>query len=311
MRLVFFGTPEFAVLSLIALLNSGHDVMAVVTQPDRQKGRGRRILPPPVKVEAERHGVVVMQPLKVKDDDFVKTLRGMNPEMIVVVAYGQILPPEIIHMPEKGCINLHASLLPKYRGAAPINWAIINGDKMTGVTTMLMDEGMDTGPILLKKEVEIGEQETAGSLSEKLAHEGASVLIRTVDLVAEGKIEPLPQSGEVSYAPVLKKSDGLIDWSMPARRLYNFIRGVTPWPGAYTFLNKQRIKITRTDPRDGSGRPGIIKKVGRDEILVGTGEGLLSILELQPEGRHAMDTRAFLQGRSLEAGMSFGSNSLQ
>jgi len=311
MRLIFFGTPEFSVPSLVALLDSGHDVVAVVTQPDRQKGRGRRVSPPPVKMEAERLGIAVLQPQKVRDDGFIKTLRDMMPGMIIVVAYGQILPPEIIHMPEKGCINLHASLLPKYRGAAPINWAIINGDRITGVTTMLMDEGMDTGPILLKKEVEIGEQETAGSLSERLAYEGADLLIRTVELVAEGKIKPIPQSGEVSYAPVLKKSDGLIDWSMPARKLHNFIRGVTPWPGAYTFLNKQRIKITRTIPLDGRGRPGLIEKVGRDEILVGTGEGLLSILELQPEGRHIMDTRAFLQGRRLEIGMSFGSDNVR
>jgi methionyl-tRNA formyltransferase len=311
MRLVFFGTPEFSVPSLLSLLDSGHDVIAVVTQPDRQKGRGRRVFPSPMKVEAQRHGIAIFQPLKARDGNFIRTLRDMNPEMIIVVAYGQILPPEIIHMPEKGCINLHASLLPKYRGAAPINWAIINGDRITGITTMLMDEGMDTGPILLKKEAEIGEQDTAGSLSERLAHEGASLLIRTVELVAKGKIKPVPQSGEVSYAPALKKSDGLIDWSMPARRLHNFIRGVTPWPGAYTFLNKQRIKITRTDPVDGRGRPGIIEKVGRDEILVGTGEGLLSILELQVEGRHVMDTRSFLQGRRVEIGMNFSSNNLQ
>ncbi len=305
MRLIFFGTPEFATPSLNALLKSGFDVVAVITQPDRQRGRGRQLLPPPVKVKAQRHGLMVLQPEKVKDSDFIKTLRDLNTNLVIVVAYGQILPPEIIHMPDMGCINLHASLLPKYRGAAPINWAIINGEKRTGVTTMLMDEGMDTGPILLQQEVEIKEDDTAGSLSEILAEEGASLLIKTLDMLKKGNIKPMPQSGEVSYAPSLKKSDGLINWSIPAQRLYDFIRGVTPWPGAYTFFGKERIRVIKTIPVDGEGKPGVIEKIKKDELLVGASTGLLSILELQPEGKSVMDIKSFLQGRRLEKGMGF------
>jgi|Deesub1362A_J573_1020465.scaffolds.fasta_scaffold00169_31 methionyl-tRNA formyltransferase len=306
MRLVFFGTPDFALPSLTALIEAGYSLVAVVTQPDRQKGRGRRVLPPPVKVEAQRHGLPVLQPLKAREEDFIRDLRRLGPDLIIVVAYGQILPPDIIHMPRMGCINLHASLLPKYRGAAPINWAIINGERKTGVTTMLMDEGMDTGPVLLQKEIEIDKEDTAGTLSKRLASEGAELLITTIEGLKRGEIRPVPQSGETSYAPPLKKADGLIDWSMPATRLHNFIRGVTPWPGAYTFLDTQRLKIIKAVPVDGEGRPGFIERVSKDELLIGTGKGLLSIKEIQIEGRAVMDIRAFLQGHRLEPGMGLG-----
>jgi len=306
MRLVFFGTPEFALPSLTALIGTGYELVAVVTQPDRQRGRGRRLLPTPIKEEALRHGLPVLQPLRVREEPFIKELREVNPDLIVVVAYGQILPPDIIHMPRMGCINLHASLLPKYRGAAPINWAIINGEKKTGVTTMLMDEGMDTGPVLLQKEVDIREDDTAGTLSKRLADEGARLLTITIDAIQKGEIKPVPQSGEPSYAPPLKKADGLIDWSMPASRLHNFIRGVTPWPGAYTFLDNRRLKIIEASPVDGEGRPGFIESLGKDELLIGTGKGLLSIYKIQIEGRPIMDIRSFLQGHRLKVGMSLG-----
>lgn len=308
MRLLFFGTPEFAVPSLRALLNSGYNVVAVVTQPDRQRGRGRRLSSPPVKIEAQRHALTVLQPEKARETDFIKRIKELNPSVIVVVAYGQILPPEIIHLPELGCINLHASLLPKYRGAAPISWAIINGEKKTGITTMLMDEGMDTGPVLLQEEIEIKAEDTTGSLSKILAEKGADLLIKTLRMLKEGDIKPRPQSGEASYAPLLKKRDGLIDWSIPARELHNFIRGVTPWPGAYTFLEGERIKVLKAIPVDGEGGAGVIERVKKDELVVGTGDGLLSILEVQPEGRSAMDIKSFLQGRRINSGMRFYEN---
>jgi methionyl-tRNA formyltransferase len=305
MKIVFFGTPEFAVPSLRALLNSEHEVLLVVTQPDRQSGRGRRITPSPVKVEAQKEGLRVVQPQKVRDTEFIRQLNTLKPSAIVVVAYGQILPAEIIHLPEFGCINVHASLLPKYRGAAPINWAIINGERRTGITTMLMDEGMDTGPVLLQEEAEIMPEDTVGSLSLRLSRVGADVLMQTLKGLGEGSLKPEIQRGEVSYAPILKKTDGLIQWAKPAKELYNFIRGMNPWPGAYSFLEGEGIKILKTMVIDGEGEAGVINKVTRDELLVGTGEGMLFILEIQLSGKPAMTVKAFLQGRRLREGMRF------
>lgn len=305
MRVVFFGTPEFAVLPLRALINSGHEVLAVVTQPDRQRGRGRRIMPCPVKLEAQRHGIRILQPDKVKELGFADTLKLLNPSIIVVAAYGQILPPEILNLPEFGCVNIHASLLPKYRGAAPINWAIINGETKTGVTIMLMDEGMDTGLILLQEEVEIYPEDTAGSLSQRLSRIGAEILPRALEGLRQGSLKPVPQTGEPSYAPLLKKSDGLIQWSKPARDLFNLIRGVNPWPGAYSFLEDERIKILRALVVEGEGEAGVIKKVSKDELLVGTGKDLLSILEVQPSGKPVMSIKAFIQGRRIREGLRF------
>lgn len=305
MRIVFFGTSEFAVPALHALLSSGHEVLAVVTQVDKRSGRGMRMTPPPVKSEAQKAGLRILQPMSVKNMDFINQLRELNPSVIVVVAYGQILTPEIIHLPDSGCINIHASLLPKYRGAAPVNWAIINGEDRTGVTAMLMDEGMDTGPILLQEEVEIRRGDTAGSLSERLSKIGAGLLIRTMEMLKRGELSPVPQTGAVSYAPMLKKGDGLIDWLRPADELFNFIRGMNPWPGAFSFLGGERLKILRSEPVDGTGEAGVIHRVSRGELLVGTGKGMLSILEIQPSGRPVMPIRAFLQGRRLKEGMRF------
>ena len=306
MKLVFFGTPEFAVLPLQALLGSGHEVLAVVTQPDRQSGRGRHLKACPVKVEARKAGLKILQPLKVREPEFIEDLKALNPLAVVVVAYGQILPAEIIHLPKLGCVNIHASLLPGYRGAAPINRAIINGEKKTGITTMLMDEGMDTGPILLQKDIEISPQDTAGSLSLRLSKIGADLIIPTLAGLESGKVKPIPQTGEASYAPLLKKDDGLVKWSSSAEELCRFINGMHPWPGAYSILENERIKIIKAVPLDGNAEAGSIERAGKEELIVGTGKGRLSILEIQPSGRPVMSVKAYLQGRRLKEGMRFG-----
>ncbi|HDZ83910.1 MAG TPA: methionyl-tRNA formyltransferase [Nitrospirae bacterium] len=308
MKIVFFGTPEFAVPSLKILLGSEHEVIAVVTQPDRQSGRGRRFHLCPVKAVAEEAGIKVLQPLKVREQKFIDELKQLNPSVIVVVAYGQILPPEIIHMPEFGCLNVHASLLPKYRGAAPINKALIEGEEKTGVMTMLMDEGMDTGPLLLKEETKITREDTAGSLSEKLSETGAARLILTLEGLEKGNLKPMPQEGEPSYAPLMKKSDGLIQWTLPAEEICNFIRGMNPWPGAYGFIGEERFKILMAFPVEGGGGAGLIENVTKDELLVAAGRGRISITEIQPSGKPVMEIRAFLQGRKLEKGMRFNSD---
>lgn len=306
MRLVYFGTPEFAVRPLQALLDAGHEVLAVVTQPDRQSGRGRHMKACPVKVEAQKAGLRVLQPARVREAGFIEELKALNPSAIVVAAYGQILPGAIIHLPELGCVNIHASLLPAYRGAAPINWAIINGEKKTGITTMLMDEGMDTGPVLLMKETDITEQDTAGSLSLRLSEIGADLLIPTLKGLQSGEVKPQVQAGEVSYAPLLKKDDGLINWSKSAGELCRFINGMNPWPGAFSVLENERVKIIRAAPFDGDAEAGTVARVGKEELLAGTGSGMLSVLEIQPSGRAVMPVKAFLQGRTLREGMKFG-----
>jgi len=305
LRIIFFGTPEFAVLPLKSLINAGHKVLAVVTQPDRESGRGRHIVLSPVKIEAQSAGLEILQPQNIRDAAFIENVRALNPSVIVVVAYGKIFPPEIIHLPESGCVNVHASLLPKYRGAAPINWAIINGAKKTGITTMLMDEGMDTGPVLLQEETGIKADDTAGSLSVRLSKTGVDVLAQTLKKLEEGNLRPVPQAGDVSYAPVLKKADGIISWSKPADELCDFIRGMNPWPGACSFLGNERIKFLKAVSKEGDAGAGMIMKVSKSELLIGTGKGLLSILEIQPAGKPLMTVRAFLQGRAIKEGVKF------
>jgi methionyl-tRNA formyltransferase len=304
MRIIFFGTPEFALPSLHALLQSGEEVVAVVTQPDKKKGRKSVSLPPPVKELAVGKGLNVLQPVNIKDQVFTDELRSMNPEIIIVVAYGKILPLKILQLPLHGCINLHASLLPKYRGAAPIQWAIINGEKITGNTTMLMDEGLDTGDILLQEEIELSCDDSAETLSKKLAESGASLLIKTIAKIKDRSITPIPQTGTPSYAPFLRKKDGKIVWTKTSQEIFNFVRGMYPWPGAYCYLEKERIKITRVKVLEGSGKAGRIEKAGK-ELIVGTGEGLLSVIELQPEGKKPMTANAFLQGRRVKEGTFF------
>ena len=308
MKLVFFGTPEFAVLPLQTLLSSNHEILAVVTQPDRQSGRGRHMKPSPVKLEAQKAGIRILQPQSVKDENFISELKSFNPSAIVLVAYGQILPAAIIDLPKRGCINIHASLLPSYRGAAPVNWAIINGEKKTGITIMLMDEGMDTGPVLLQDEIEIRESDTTGTLYLKLSEIGADLLISLLNDLEGGNVTPYAQTGEVSYAPVLKKTDGLLNWSRSAKDICNFIRGMNPWPGAYSYIEGERIKLLSARPTDDNGPEGVIKKISKDELIVSAGNGAVSILELQPSGKPAMPIRAFLQGRKLKEGRRFEIN---
>ncbi len=310
LRIIYFGTPEFSLQPLRALLNSEHEVLAVVTQPDRKKGRGKIVALSSVKLEAQRAGLEILQPYKVRESAFIDEIRSLAPAVIVVVAYGQILPLEILKMPEFGCINIHASILPKYRGAAPINWAIVNGEEKTGVTTMLMDEGMDTGPILLQEETQIRADDTASSLSVRLSGMGAGLLLKTLEKLEQGSLKQVPQSADASYAPALKKADGLIEWSKSASELCNFIKGMNPWPGAYGFIEGKRVKILKAVSVGGIGEPGVINKVEGDELFVGTGKGILSIRELQPSGKPEMAVRAFIQGRRLSEGMRFDEESV-
>ncbi|MEK6223333.1 MAG: methionyl-tRNA formyltransferase [Thermodesulfobacteriales bacterium] len=307
MKIIFMGTPEFAVPSLKALIESDHDVVAVVAQPDKPKGRGRKLAPPPTKAFAEQHNIPVLQPEKVRTQEFLSQLQNLSPDLICVTAYGKILPKNILELPRCGCVNVHASLLPKYRGAAPINWAIVRGETQSGITTMLMDEGMDTGDILLKKEIQIQDEDDAGSLSEKLSQLGAELLLETISQLQEGKLDPAKQDESLAtYAPMLKKSDGEIKWDKPASELWNLIRGMNPWPGTFTTLGNKSLKIFKAKLVDSEGSPGEVLESDPGVLRVSTGEGALEILELQLEGGKRLDTKSFLAGRKIEKGTILG-----
>ncbi|ERM92386.1 methionyl-tRNA formyltransferase [Caldanaerobacter subterraneus subsp. yonseiensis KB-1] len=305
MRIVFMGTPEFAVPSLKRLFEEGYDVLAVVTQPDKQRGRGMKVSFSPVKELALQKGVKVLQPESVKNNpEFLQELKELNPEVIVVAAYGKILPEEILTLPEYGCINVHASLLPKYRGAAPINWAIINGEKETGITTMLMDKGLDTGEMLLKRSIAIEEDDDAQTLHDKLANLGAEVLSETLKKLKEGKLIPEKQKDEeATYAPIITKEMGHIDWKSPACRIRNLIRGLKPWPGCYTFYDGKMLKIWKAEVVEhfGNEPPGSVLK-SKDELIVKCGENALRILEIQQEGSRKMGIREYLIGHNIPEG---------
>lgn len=245
----------------------------------------------------------VLQPATLGDERAAHEITLLKPEFIVVVAFGKILPKSILGIPRYGCVNVHASLLPRYRGASPVQWAILRGEAKTGVTTMLMNEGLDTGPVLLQQETEILADDTGDSLGKRLAGLGASLLVRTMKGLRESKIMPVPQSGTSSYAPPLKKTDGLVDWSEGARELVDFVRGMQPWPGAYCRMGSEKITILHAKALDGTGTPGVIEKTGIKDLIIGTGDGLLSITDLQPAGKRRMSVEAFLQGRSLRKGM--------
>jgi len=305
LNIVFFGTPLFAVPALKALVDSEHTVTAVVTQPDKQSGRGRNVKECPVKTEAIRRGLSVLQPARVRDADFIDKLKTLAPDVIVVVAYGQILPAAILDLPEYGCVNIHASLLPEYRGAAPINRAIIDGKKITGVTTMLMDEGMDTGAVLIKKEVVIENNDTAGTLSERLSRTGGDLLLITLKGLQDRTLKPVAQEGNATYVSLMKKTDGFIVWTDPADKIRDFIRGMNPWPGAYGFVGNERYKILMAETVPGEGEPGFIDTVTKDELHVCTGSGKISVTQIQPSGKPSMPVKAFLQGRRLKEGMNF------
>ena len=300
------GTPEFAVPSLEMLIKSEHEIAAVVTRPDRPRGRGLELRPSPVKELVTGHGIKVLQPEKARAPDFIKDVKKIAPELIVVVAFGQILTRELLEIPLNGCINVHASLLPLYRGAAPINWAIINGERETGITTMLMDEGMDTGEILLQRSIPISPDDTAGSLHDKLAPSGALLLMETLSLLKDGMLKPKKQDNpQASYAPLLKKDDGRINWSLSAEMILNRIRGMNPWPGAFTEYRGKSLKILSADVADREGQPGEILAVDRDTILVACARGSIEILEIQPSGKRRMTTPEFLRGHLVKQGDFF------
>jgi methionyl-tRNA formyltransferase len=314
MRIVFMGTPEFAVPSLEALLRSEDQVVGVVTQPDRPKGRGQELTAPPVKQLAERSGVPVLQPTKMKDPAFLAALQAWQSDVIAVAAFGRILPPSILSLPPRGCVNVHGSLLPKYRGAAPIQWSIINGERETGITTMLMDEGMDTGAMLLQEAIPIEPDDTGGTLGAKLAQVGAKLLIETLRQLKTGQLHSIVQDhSQATLAPILKKEHGLIDWNLSAAALANRVRGLAPWPGAYTFaqhhnhVERWNIWEARASETAGSpGQPGAIIKVEKDRLLVATGDGTLAITAVQPAGGRRMTVTQYLAGHAISPGVVLG-----
>ncbi|MCD1257902.1 methionyl-tRNA formyltransferase [Paenibacillus athensensis] len=314
------GTPEFAVPSLQALLVEGYDVAAVVTQPDRPKGRKRVLTPPPVKLEAERHGIPVLQPEKLRHPDAVEALRQLAPDLIVTAAYGQILPKSVLELPKLGCINIHASLLPKYRGGAPIHYAVMRGEAVTGVTIMYMAEGLDTGDMLSRVEVPIGDDDTTGSMFVKLSEAGAGLLKRTLPDLLAGRLEAVPQNeAEAVYSPNIKREDELIDWSAPALTIFNQVRGLNPFPGAYTLWNGEVFKIWACAKPQGTSsgvaasrqedakRPGTVLQGGASGIEVMTGDGTLWLTSVQPAGKKAMDAAELARGKTLAPGTVLGS----
>lgn len=302
------GTPEFAVPSLKALTESEDEVIAVVCQPDKPVGRKRELHKPLTKQFAESRNISVLQPAKIRNNEkFLNELKQLAPDLICVAAYGKILPKEVLDLPVHGCINVHSSLLPKYRGAAPINWAIINGESRTGVTTMLMDEGMDTGDILLIEETNITADDTSETLTKRLSEIGAELLIKTIDELKQEGLNPIKQSdSEATLAPILKKEHGEIDWSKSATEIRNQIRGLLPWPVAYTNLNGKMLKIFSADVSEKSGDPGVVLEASKSILRIACGSGSLDLKELQLEGNKKMEIRSFLAGRKIESGMRLG-----
>ena len=308
-RIIFMGTPPFAVPALKALHDSGYDVAMVVTQPDRPRGRGRKVAPPAVKALALDLGYRVLQPASIKTPEFINTVSELKPDFLIVIAYGKILPENLIGLPSRGTINVHASLLPKYRGPAPIQWAIINGESETGVCTQFMEFELDTGDLLLSISEPINPDDTAGDLHDRLAVLGATVLIETLSGLANKKIKPVPQDhSQATYAPMLTKDEGLINWNKPADSLESFIRGVTPWPGAYTFWGDKRLKIFKSQPieADISEPPGTILKGFADELRIATARGALSIEEIQGASGKRLPISDFLRGHPIPPGEILG-----
>lgn len=308
MKIVFMGTPDFAVESLQSLIDAGHTVVLAVTQPDKPKGRGKEMQYPPVKECALKNGIPVFQPVKIKTEEAVEQLRKYEADLFVVAAFGQILSKEILDMPKYGCINVHASLLPKYRGAAPIQWAIIDGEKETGVTIMQMNEGLDTGDMLLKTVVPITGEDTGESLHDKLAKAGARLLQKAVSDIERGDIHPEKQDdSQMTYARMLTKDLGKIDFRKPAEEIERLIRGLNSWPSAYTRLSGKTLKVWAADLVQGAGgAPGEITEVRKDAIVVSCGKGSLAITELQLEGKKRMKTEAFLLGYEVTPGSILG-----
>ncbi|MGF7395992.1 methionyl-tRNA formyltransferase [Thermoanaerobacterium thermosaccharolyticum] len=305
MNIVFMGTPEFAVPSLEKLIESGHNVMLVITQPDKPRGRGKKISYSPVKECAIKNNIDVFQPQKLKNNKEVfDKLRKLNPDLIVVAAYGKILPEEILQIPRYGCINVHASLLPKYRGAAPINWAVINGEKETGITIMYMEKGLDTGDILLQKSIPILEEDNSETVHDKLAVLGGNALIDAINKMVDGALKPVKQDdSKATYAPILEKSIGLIDWQKSAVEIKNLVRGLRPWPVAYTYYKGNMLKIWAAEvySYEGKEKPGTVITTG-SALIVKCGKDALKILEIQSEGKRRMTVEEFLRGHTIAKG---------
>ena len=309
MKIVFMGTPDFAVGALESLVEAGHEVTAVVTQPDKPKGRGKEMQQTPVKECAIKHGIEVFQPVKIKTPEAVEVLKGYGADLFVVAAFGQILSKEILEMPKYGCVNIHASLLPKYRGAAPIQWAILDGEKETGVTIMQMNEGLDTGDMLTKVIVPIEDTDTGESLFDKLAEAGAKLLIETIPQIEAGTLQPEKQDDSLStYARMIKKEMGLIDWKKEAVVLERLVRGMNSWPSAYTHFNGKTLKIWEAgvEVSERKAEPGTVVEVTKSSVKVQTGQDLLVLKQIQLEGKKRMDVAAFLLGYKVETGIILG-----
>ena len=311
MKIVFMGTPDFAEKSLEAIYNSGHEILAVVTNPDRPKGRGMKMVSSPVKEFAISKNLKIYQPEKVrKNIEFIEEIKKLQPDVICVVAYGKILPKEILDIPKLGCINVHGSLLPKYRGAAPIQWAVINGEKVTGVTTMYMDIGMDTGDMILKEEVSIGEDETTGELWDKLSEVGAKLLVKTLKQIEDGTATRIPQGEDFSMAPMLNKEMSKINWnSQSAQEIKNLVRGLNPIMGTYSYLNDKKIKFWKVDvlplENENVENGTILKSNSKDGLYIKAKDGMIKVLEIQGENSKRMPIQDFLRGNELEEGKRF------
>ncbi|HSR09911.1 MAG TPA: methionyl-tRNA formyltransferase [Thermodesulfobacteriota bacterium] len=309
MKILFVGTAEFACPSLEALLGSSHELLGAVTQPDRPRGRGQKTLSPPVKTLAAKAGLPVFQPEKIRDGFFVKTLESLAPDLMVVVAYGQILSASVLAVPKNGTVNVHGSLLPKYRGAAPIARAILEGESRTGVTTMLLDPGMDTGPILLMEETEISEEDTAGTLHDRLARIGADLLLRTIEGLASRIVTPRAQDhAQATYAPKIEKAEARIDWNLPGRRIFNLVRAFDPHPGAFTTRSGRVLKLFRPIlVGSGPGKePGTVVETSPEGLTIAVTEGKITVRELQAEGRPRMPAANFLRGNPIPPGVRLG-----
>nr|WP_314276992.1 methionyl-tRNA formyltransferase [uncultured Peptostreptococcus sp.] len=305
MRIVFMGTPEIATPSLKRLISDGYYVCAVVTQPDRPKGRGKKLSFSPVKDLALNYGIEVLQPQKASQEDFLNRLYEIKPDLIVVIAFGQILKKDILDLPKYGCINVHVSLLPKYRGAAPINWAIINGESKTGITTMFMDEGLDTGDIIMAKEFDLDSEINAGQLHDIMMEEGAEILSQTIRAIEEGSASRTSQNGkESSYAPMMDRNLGHIDFNKPAIDVHNLVRGTVPWPGAWCNSSYGKIKVWKTNvgDKDSKEKAGTILSVGKQGIEVACGKGTILIEEIQMPNKKRMPVSEYVKGNSIEVG---------
>ena len=311
MKIVFMGTPDFAKESLEAVYNAGHEILAVVTNPDRPKGRGMKLVASPVKEFALEKNFKIYQPEKVKNNvEFIEEIKRFKPDVICVVAYGKILPKEILEIAKYGCINVHGSLLPQYRGAAPIQWAVLNGDKTTGITTMYMDTGMDTGDMILKEEIEIGENDTTGDVWEKLSKIGANLLVKTLKQIEEGTAPRIPQSTDFSMAPMLDKEMSKIDWeNKDAKQIKNLVRGLNPIMGTYSYLDGKKIKFWKVDvlQEDNSNAENgtVIKANSKEGLYIKAKNGIIKVLEIQGENAKKMSIQDFLRGNKIEIGSKF------